>query len=199
MLRRQSHHVDSALALLVQQFRGKARLEGVLSALARQVQSLEDTLWDLHLERRPGRATGAQLDGIGRIVGLQRGALADGTYRTHLRARIRLLRSTGTPEEILGMISMVVGPGASIELNEYQRATILLAVRGRLTEATDDDVVALVHAAKPAGVRAIAELSEATGVFTFDSDADDEGFGDVYDHDVGGKFSSARDTGEQMS
>ena len=110
-------HVDTALALLVQQFQDKERIRFLLGALVSQVQGVEDTLWDLHIARRLARAAGAQLDGIGRIVGLRRGRLIEESYRTYLRAQIRLLRSHGTPEDLLAMVSLIVGPEVSVELD----------------------------------------------------------------------------------
>ena len=185
-------HVDTALALLVQQFQDKERIRSLLGALVSQVQGVEDTLWDLHIARRLARAAGAQLDGIGRIVGLRRGRLSEESYRTYLRAQIRLLRSHGTPEDLLAMVSLIVGPEVSVELDEYQIASVVLGLRGTLDDAVVDDVVALVGAAKPAGVRAIVESSKTTGVFIFDSDLESESWGDVHDSSTGGIFGSAR-------
>lgn len=186
-------HVDDALALLVQQFQDKARLRSVLGALATQVQALEDVLWDLHVERRLARATGAQLDGIGRLVDLSREGLAEETYRRYLRAQILLLRCNGTPEDLIAVVSALVGSHVGVRLDEYRGALTALGLRGALGNGVVDDAVTVIRKAKPAGVRVLVEASEASGGFVFDSDDEAERFGDVHDpQSAGGVLGSAQ-------
>jgi hypothetical protein len=186
-------HVDDALALLVQQFSNKARIRSVLGALATQVQALEYVLWDLHVERRLARATGAQLDGIGRLVDLSREGLAEETYRRYLRAQILLLKCNGTPEDLIAVVSALVGPHIDVALDEYRGALAALDLRGPLGDGVVDDTVTLLSKAKPAGVRVLVEASEAPGGFTFDSDDEAECFSDVHDPaSAGGIFGSAQ-------
>jgi len=185
-------HTDTALALLAQQFQTKERIRSLLSALVSQVQGTEDTLWDLHIDRRLARATDAQLDGIGRMVGLRRGRLSEESYRTYLRAQIRLLRSHGTPEDLVAVVAIVAGSGSAVEIDEYRPTSVVVRVWGSLDDAALDDIVALVGKARPAGVRGYVESGAATGAFTFDSDDEGEGLGDVGNSDVGGVLAAAK-------
>lgn len=73
------------LRRLVEQFRGKPRIEALLKAIAAQVQHLEDVATDLRENRWLDSAEGAQLDGLGRILGLPRGAWDDEQYRARLQ------------------------------------------------------------------------------------------------------------------
>src|SRR5690606_7213019 len=105
----------AALSRLVTQFRDKPRIEALLKAIAAQVQQLEDVATDLLEKRWLDSAEGAQLDGLGRILGLDRGAWDDEQYRARLRVRIRILLADGTPENIIATLALLAN-GESVQL-----------------------------------------------------------------------------------
>lgn len=57
---------------LLEQFRGRPNTLELISALARQLDELEQVLGELLSKRQLSKAQGKQLDGIGEIVGLER-------------------------------------------------------------------------------------------------------------------------------
>ena len=60
--------------------------------------------YDLYTERSLDTSIGAQLDGIGRIVGLDRDGLDDVDYRATLIIQIQINKAGGEPESIITAI-----------------------------------------------------------------------------------------------
>ena len=82
-------HSDRAVALLLAQYQGKPLMEGFVRAFLDEVQEYEDELWTLVGLLDIDRATGIDLDRIGRIVRQPRSSESDEVYRRLLRARLR--------------------------------------------------------------------------------------------------------------
>lgn len=66
----------------------KPRFLALLNAMTSQVQVAEDALYPLQESRFFGKASGADLDGIGQLVGQSRAGQNDAVYRLFLQARI---------------------------------------------------------------------------------------------------------------
>lgn len=166
------NHADLAVGLLLEQLKGKEKLEAFLRALVGPIQDMEEVAHDLDTEMRLDNAAGAQLDMIGRIVKLARGPLGDEAYRTRLHARIRANRSEGTPDDVLAVLRlMVASNGISIE--EYPTGMV---ARVADTLAEDPDaLVAELRRARPGAVPLHLEynLVDDTDTFTF-ADGDSE-------------------------
>lgn len=107
---RKTTHVEEALAQLAEQFHDKPNVEGLLRDLLAGEQELEHVFWDLIDLRALDVAQGPQLDGIGDIVGERRQGRDDSSYRTAIRGRIVLNKSSGTTENIISIIRAIVGP-----------------------------------------------------------------------------------------
>lgn len=60
------------ISRLLSQFDGKEKLEGIVGALGEALNGFETTLNDLEFKRWLDKAEGAQLDGLGQIVGQSR-------------------------------------------------------------------------------------------------------------------------------
>jgi len=119
-------HVEQGLDLLITQYIGRTRMENWLAAYLRQVQQLEDAIYDVLIKRMIDIATGAQLAAIGRIV-QQPNSLdfADEQYRVVIRARIRANRSLGRSIDVLEVLGMLDG-ATPAQYDDFHPASNLL-------------------------------------------------------------------------
>jgi hypothetical protein len=168
-LAKKSNHRDEALRQLAQQFQGKPRLQALLEAFLTQVQALEDALFSVLEETPISTAVGAQLDGLGSIVGEAREGRADPDYRIAILARIRINLSSGTPEDIIALIRAVLGP-VTVKLTEYFPADFIAEVLGPIDPLAVNpaQVGAFVRSGRPAGVGS-GVVFHVTPEFRFDS------------------------------
>jgi len=169
-------HVTDAKARLARQFKGKARIEALVAALAQQNQDLEDALYELLTQRWLSAAVGVQLDGIGQIVGESRLGKDDATYKLHIAARILINLSTGTPEELIAIVRLLIGAGKTIEyVPEYPAAQTLKI--DTLLPSAGSTVADLIVQARSGGVGTKLEWWETEPVFGFlGATGDTEGF-----------------------
>jgi hypothetical protein len=187
-------HVKDAKALLIEQYRGKVHLEGLLSSFVSQIQVLEDVLFDLLLDRYLTSSSGEQLDLLGRIVGQPRDAKSDADYRLWLRARIRVNISSGTPEDLLAIFNIVADN--DVELKEWYPAGLSMVVAGAFPDAAV--VASILSQARPAGVGASLEYTLADDesepqTFAFAAgdtaeESEEEGWNEDTGETTGGKF-----------
>lgn len=163
---------------LVQQFRGQPRIEALLKVIAAQVQQLEEVAIDLREKRWLDSAEGAQLDGIGRILGLARGAWDDERYRAQLRVRIRILLADGTPENIIETLALLAN-GESVQLIETYPAELRIVVGGAVPPEVEAALRETAFSIKPPGVALWLECGSNPDEpeFAFDG-GDGAGFGE---------------------
>jgi hypothetical protein len=198
-------HSDRAVANLLGQFRGKPRLEAFVRALVDQVQEVEAAFWELATERTIGAAVGAQIDGLGAVVGLARASLDasldDEVYRALLRAWVKVRRSSGTADQLLEVVRLAeADPAFALTLTEPETATVKV-VLDQATPVLEPGLLhrALLVPAKSAGVKLYLEgppAGSAEGDWFSFADGSVEtnsthGFGDSGDPDVGGVLSGA--------
>lgn len=187
-------HVDRALARLITQFRNSVSHRGLLASYVAEVQEAENALFDILVQSSIADATGAQLDGLGQILGERRNGRSDEVYRQAVAARFFLNKSSGTVEEILHLFRLITD--ASPFLDEYFPAAFVL----RLEELPVDDPVnyaLMLRAVKVAAVRAVLHYLTAPPGETFtlgdlDGPVEEDsatGLGDDLDPSVGGKLS----------
>jgi hypothetical protein len=112
-------HAAQQLARIDSSLLTGAKRVAVYAALSKQVQAIEDALWDLLTLRAIDLASGAQLDNLGRIVGESRLGHDDPTYLLFIKARIRRNRSSGNPEELYGIFKPLLDPAAKLNLVGY--------------------------------------------------------------------------------
>jgi hypothetical protein len=116
------------------------------------VQEVENALFDILVQSSIADATGAQLDGLGQILGERRNGREDDVYRQAVAARFFLNKSSGTIEEILQLFRLITD--ATPYLDEYFPAAFVL----RLEDSTIEDPTSLalmLRAVKVAAVRAV--------------------------------------------
>lgn len=174
-------HEEQGVALLLDQFKNKPRLEAWLRIYLRQVQLLDDATYDVMIARMIDLATGAQLDLIGKIVGERRLGRTDTEFRVFIYVRIQANRSAGTTPELLKIIELLSSPTPA-HYDEYYPASILL----EFAELTPRDPRTIYHAvqgARAGGVRLNFVVPTTTPDLQFlysdvgDTDVGDNGYG----------------------
>lgn len=110
-LKHKPTHVEEALARLPSQFENAATIRAVIEILGNMVQELEDVLWSLIGDRYLDTAEGAQLDVIGRVVGIGRTgtAMSDRRFRRRIVAKIAANVSDGQHERLIEIIQAMNG------------------------------------------------------------------------------------------
>lgn len=193
---RYSAHVKEGLDRLLSQYAEKPIFRAWLTAYLKQVQLLEDATYDVIVLRLLDKATNAQLDALGRIVGEKRKGRDDETYRTFIRARIYINRSQGRAQDMIDVLYLITTtplifneyfPASFwvefLEVPEYDPVLILTMLRD--TKAGGVGLGMLSPTAPPAnqfrwGDSNVAPVSGST-----------QGFGDVNVASTGGRLSDA--------
>lgn len=94
------HYID-LFPLIISQFEDKENYNKLLKIVTKQIDEIEDMLFDLLDLRWLDLATKAQLDLLGRILDIERGGLDDESYRSLLNLKISINVSSGEPESII--------------------------------------------------------------------------------------------------
>lgn len=190
-------HVDDAKDRLLEQYKGKPLIEGVICALGQQFQDLEDVLFSLIDGRKLANAIGTQLDLIGTIVGLPRATgLSDDRYRILLTVKIGQNTSQGEPENLISTYGLLTG-ASSIYYQNLLQASVLVATNINIDPNNDPDDVAFLYdnleSVVAGGVRIdyLVCFSPDSDAFAFAGDNVNSpglGFGNTLDPNVGGKL-----------
>jgi hypothetical protein len=185
---------DDAVGLLLSQFRGKPRIEGILRALVDGVQDLDDGVLQVYVGRWIDAAEGVQLDELGTLLDLARSGWPDETYRRLLKAQILVLASDGEYSDVIAVLAAVGITAVHVE------DVTVAAMHVSLDEPPPDDIDGgilfdLLERTRAGGVRLTFEFPTATAddAFTFADDTTTtvdaaRGFGDATGADVGGYF-----------
>lgn len=94
-------HADQGVALLLDQYKEKPRLEAWIRSFLDEVQEAEDMLVAVALSRDVDTAEAAQLELLGRVVGQERVGDTDDVFRLFIKVRIRINRSHGKAVDII--------------------------------------------------------------------------------------------------
>lgn len=127
---RNSDHVAQARARLIEQYKDKPKILVIVDALARQVQEVEDAIFDVFVQSAIEDALGSQLDDLGDIVGEARQGVPDDEYRGFIRARIRVNRSSGKREELIQIVQFIQDDELGVAFDEYYPASIRIECEG---------------------------------------------------------------------
>ncbi len=161
-------HQDRAKARLASQYQGSDSFTKLVSIATAEHQTVEDVLWAEFTETLD-TATGAALDTIGKIVGQPREGREDSVFRIWIRARVRLNKSGGTPEDILAVFAAITQGSTKIVLEEQFPAGLELRLSGlAITNAAQ--LAAVLRSARSAGVRGLLETTNGTPAQTFTLD-----------------------------
>jgi len=137
--------------------RRSPRLRAIACSLLDSIQDASNANWQLYTERWIDTAVGAQLDGIGTVLGQPRAGRTDIVYRSFLRARVLVNRSSGKWRELVRiMLTLGVEPAEIAFEGDYPAAWVV-----RLLEVQEGfdgaDVFELLEAAKGGGIRLVVE------------------------------------------
>lgn len=158
-------HETIAESRLREVFKDKTSVRALISALALPANALDAALMQLLLERTVDAAIGAQLDIIGKIVGIARtdidAALSDDDYRRYVRATIWKQRSNGIVFDILRVVRLVINDlGASHVLEMQFPAGLIVRIDDvAVTTATAAVAAQFLRGTASGGVRALLETS----------------------------------------
>lgn len=103
-------HVLAAKDRLVQQYKESPNINKVLEGIVEPIQVLEDEFYSIYTGIWLDDAIGAQLDGLGKIVGELRLGRSDADYKSAIIAQIGINTSAGEPESILSAIRSLYNP-----------------------------------------------------------------------------------------
>lgn len=190
-----TNHVQQALDRLMQQYKGKPNLQALITAIVDQVQDIEDGIYPLDAGRQLWNGTtypsvGAQLDGIGELVGVARNGLSDSVYLIFILGTIAENFSDTTIETMLNIIGILF-QSEHVFLKELYPAAVALEVGTPLTDPSlFDRVLAIVEASLGAGIGlAFAGTFTTVDDFAFAGpDTTSKGFADPLIPGSGGKF-----------
>lgn len=160
-------HEDQGVALLIAQFQDKPFIEILVRALMTQVQELENALWDLLTKRAIDTAVGAQLDVIGKIIGQPRGTFDEVSYRTFIRGRALVNRSSGTTDQMVELVNTLLPAGATLAVKEYFPAAFQIEVTSSVPDWFGNALAAMVLEAKALGVAPHVVWFNGPAVFRF--------------------------------
>lgn len=125
---RKTDHADDMVENLLSQDDGRANTEGLVDAIGGEVQELEDAIGDIFDQHFIDAAVGAQLDGLGEIVDEQRSGQTDDDFRVSIKAKAFIIRSQGTPEELISLVRALAGDSVSVAFEELFPATFNIIV-----------------------------------------------------------------------
>ena len=160
-------HTAGMNADLISQFQGLPNIGAWINAFGAQLNDLDQFFGQLLTTVPLQQAFGAQLDGIGGILGQGRDGLSYQAYQALLQAKINQLRSQGTVENLIQILISMAG-AQSVQVIEGGNADITVtAVEIASSSLTPSDVITAVYQSKPAGVN--MTLNGAFGpAFQFD-------------------------------
>lgn len=134
-------------------FWGKPRIAALLRAYLRQVQIIEDTVWDVLDRYTITGADTARLDVLGRIVGQPRYWSDDEIYRAVIRGKIRANRSRGLTEDIVEVVQAVTPTDDTVHVEHYSPATAYVWAEAPIADNIATALEFLLPKTRAAGVQ----------------------------------------------
>lgn len=170
-------HEADALKRLLEQYKDKDNLAGVLTAFNEQIQDLEDAIFGLFGKLDITNVGGSQLDRLGNIVGQDRLGLSDADYRLFIYAKIATNNSQGTAEEVMSIFKLIT-QSTSVQYFDLYPAAIQIMGDGSIPAGLEDFLKQTIDTACVAGVSV-----DLTGFF---DDSDPFFFGETDEIGAGG-------------
>ncbi len=146
-----SEHDEIAARKLAPPFWGKPFIAALLSSFMREIQRLEDEVWNILDIRTLPNADLPRLKVLGKLVGQPRLNFSTESYRLLIEARALANVSRGRGSDLLAVLELLVGPGNYILL-ELGDATLYLTVIQTLTEEGVDMAAQVLPDTRAAGV-----------------------------------------------
>lgn len=160
-------HALRALARLLHQFsEDTTGAHAILNALNVQTQALETSGYALLTERYIDTADGAQIDQIGKWLVEYREGEDDDDYRERLKAKIRILRSSGSPTDLILIFKLIL-PDNNIYFTQIGGAGFILSI-GTIDVARTATYQKFIRLAKSAGINGqlLVDNGDLTLAFT---------------------------------
>ena len=181
-----NNHETLARDRMIEQFKEECapNLNKLLTVFTDQIQEVENTLIDLLNDRSLSRASGAQLDIIGSIVGVDREGRTDEDYLPVILVQIQV-NNTGGEEEALTALLMSLSQATVIDIQELFPAKLDIALNANDIPAT---TAQLLRRAITAGVGFQVAQTDGEVPFAFEGSNVGTGFPDGSIPDSGGVF-----------
>lgn len=162
-------YLARARARYLEQYKDKANFDALASVFVAKLQEIEDAFWQLYEERTLDSAVGVQLDVLGRILNIARGPYGDEDYRAILRAQVKLLKSSGTINQLIEIVGLA-SQGADVSVIESFPAALTVQVSGVTTSDAFASLLArFVRAGRAGAVYGLLEYHpqalENTAIF----------------------------------
>lgn len=169
-------YTADAVRKLISEFRSGAippnqatrKLEKLLYCWVEEAQELDAAAFEVLTETTLDTAVGAQLDGLGQIIGIERRGASDDRYRCCLKAQISINLASGTIPEILHIVGLVVGPDIQLTLTEGPVLEFYLRADGTLPIGLGPEVADIVFRIKAVSVHGVFSWSQKAPVFALD-------------------------------
>lgn len=152
-LEKKTDYVEQGLDRLLEQYKGKIRIEGLLTPWLKQAQIVEDIAWEVITLRYLDTAEGVQLDVLGKIVGRKRAQLDDDTYRLRLKVQILINRSDGCPPTVQKVARLILAPTYDYTYSELDIQTLRIEIATPITSTMLDVIFEALTEAKAGGVK----------------------------------------------
>lgn len=166
MTERITNHEEQGAARLVTQFKRTTIMKAFLQSHFGEAQALEGVLWEIYDAREIDKATGAQLDVIGKLVKQPREGRDDAAYRLALKARRAVHLSSGTPDQLMRLVTLML-PAVTVSYSEAYPCSFRLDAHGATAPTEAEIVAGFLAEARSAGVRGSLVYSEHADSETF--------------------------------
>ena len=169
-------HVEDAQGNLISQFRRRPNLDAFINSYVQEMADAESMLFDLLSNTLTiGATTGANQDILGALVGEARQNKSDADYDIAISVRILLNLSSATIEDLIGIVTTMIGGGLTMQVTEAFPAEFDITIDDPLP-IDGDEVASFVISAKPAGVRGLFRWFTATSGTEFRFGVSGQGF-----------------------
>lgn len=185
----ENDHEGKVVALLLEQYKGQPKMEGLIKSFASQIQELENAFFDMVAKRTLDGAEGTILDEMGTIVVQDRLGFDDAFYRNLLKAKVGENTSQGEIEKIIQITQLLTGADL-VHLQEWYPAGIGLFFDRELDAALINFFYQRLNRVEVATVRLEALICfDPDEGFAFEGGPGNAaGFGDINNSATGGKI-----------
>ncbi|MEY4581290.1 MAG: hypothetical protein RL701_5993 [Pseudomonadota bacterium] len=162
-------HSIAAFARQLAQDQKRRIISAITRIKAGRKQQLENVLWEIYEQLDLSQAVGAQLDRLGAIVGEPRNGRSDSRYRLWIRARARVNRSAGRPDDSLQVARLLIESDATVEYVDIPDRDAEMEIRISGSSLDMTEIAAILDAVRPAGVGSSVITDVGANAFRFDA------------------------------
>jgi hypothetical protein len=158
------NHIQRALSLLREQYKGDDAFKAQISIFVQQIQDLEDILHEAYTTVNIENAFGKILDDIGENHGEYRRGVSDEEYRRNIYTRIAINNGGCDPEFIITTVKKLTN-AVSIQYTDLYPANYGLNIK---TDNFNSSIIPLIQSLSPAGVgEPVITVSSTGSPFVF--------------------------------